>query len=144
MEANLILKVQRAGLLVVLFCITTAAMSQAQPTISAANADMFPKLAPLKYDYNMFMFIHSHPNLLMMPVGSTQQSDTLVSQSILIRHTASHTEKMTLPHIRIKPSRMNQSHDPLVGLRDQIVRERRIKEGRPLPPLPPPFPMKNR
>lgn len=125
-------QIQRTGVSVALICIMTTAMAQTNPAISWRYSDRFPKLPSLKVDFNTAMFTHDKPNFLMTP-HDTIDMDKETNQSIMVRHKNRNNE--TMPHFNFKLSNNYQgSGDALKGVRDRIVRKRRINEGHPLPP----------
>ena len=60
-----------------------------------------------------------------------EHRDSINEQSIMFRHTGnkatSHFQLNSRPRIQT-------TGDPMIGVRDRIVRKRRINEGHPLPP----------
>lgn len=124
-------KIERMAVLVALICLTTTAMAQIDPALTRKYSGRFPKLPPLKCDLDVSSFTHSLSNVLTMSLGSVQNADTEVSQSIMFRRK----ENVTMPHFHIKAGiDVMRTGDAWKGVRDQIVRDRRKDEGRPLPP----------
>ena len=118
----------------------TMAMALTTPTISWKYSDHFPKLPPLTVDFDMSLYHHSQPNLMQMSFDNKQDKDTSSSQSIMFRHKE---KKLTSQyHYESRPD-YSKKVDNLGDIRDRIVRDRRVKEGIPLQPLPPPL-MRNR
>ena len=127
LDTNLILAIALA-----LICTTTIAMAQTSPTISWRNYGQFPKLPPLRSDFDLTLFNHFQPNMLQMPIENNK--DTIATQSIMLRHADIHTT----PNLtfKFKPGTFHmKTGDALKGIREHIVRERR-KEGCILPPPP--------
>ena len=137
---------------VALICMMTTAMAQTNPTIEGRYTDRFPELPPLRTDFNIVLSTHHHSSLLLMPQADKRDNDPLASQSIMNRHSAfnktSHLNMNSLNksiqmdedlmgmHFKLKRTTLNiDNRDVLKSFRDRIVRHRRIKEGRPLPPL---------
>ena len=73
----------------------------------------------------------------LMPTESLQKTDAAATQSIMLQQRGGETT----PRLKVKRlKRVMPVGDPLQGVRDEIVRKRRFEEGRPLQPLPPPYP----
>lgn len=132
-DTDLYRKMWRVGALVALICLTATAMAQTNEASTWSYVERFPKLPPLTVDFDIALFAHPRPNLLLMPLGSVQNKETMTPQSIMYRHV----ENQTMPHFHFKSGPNIQTGDGLKGVRDRIVRERRRKEGHPLQPLPP-------
>ena len=135
------MELRKAGilLLTVFFCCTMA-MAQTTPAISWKYSDHFPMLPPLTVDFDMSLYHHSQSCLMQMSFDNKQDKDTSSSQSIMFRHKE---KKLTSQyHYESRPD-YSKKVDNLGDIRDRIVRDRRVKEGIPLQPLPPPF-MRNR
>ena len=103
--------------LTAVLCITTTAMAQTNTTVSGKYSDSIPQR-----------------NLAQMPLDSLQNEDTDSCQSIMLRHRAKNAS--TQYHYKRAKYMMTGNEDGFKGLRDYIVRKRRIDEGRPLQPLP--------
>lgn len=118
--------------LAALLCCTMA-MAQTTPAISWKYSGHFPILPPLKVDFNMSLFHHSQPNLMLISLDGKKDKDTN-SQSIIIRHK----EKKVVPHYHYE-SRPDHSPmaDNLAFIHEWIVSEIRKREGRHSRPLPP-------
>lgn len=114
--------------------ITSTAMAQTTPTTSGKYTDSFPKLPPLKADFEISLSHHSQPNLLQMAHESKADKNSLDTLSIMFRHKEKNKESRY--HYESRPD-YTKVGDTFGDLRDRIVRERRRKEGRPLQPLPP-------
>ena len=125
------MKLRKVGiLLVTIFLCCTMAMAQASPAISWKHPDHFPKLPPLTVEFDISLYHRSKPHLMQMSLDSKQDKDTASCQSVILRH---------------KEQKMESQYqvDNFKGVRDRIVRERRQKEGIPLPP-PHPYLMRNK
>ena len=127
-------KIRQAGMSVALLCITATAVAQTPSDVSWRYADRFPKLPPLRVDFDYALFTHSQPNWLQMPLGSTQKQDTVKIESVMFRHQEHNST--TQYHYQSRPD-YSKMVDNLGGVRDHIVRKRRWDEGRPLQPLTP-------
>ena len=127
-------KIRQTGMSVALLCLTATAMAQTPSDVSWRYSDRFPKLPPLRVEFDDALFAHSQPNWLQMPLGSIQKKDTVRIQSIMFRHQEHHST--TQFHFKSRPD-YSKMVDNLGGLRDYIVRKRRWDEGRPLQPLAP-------
>lgn len=124
-------KIRQTSMSVALLCITAIAVAQTPSAISWRYSDRFTKLQPLKVEFDPILLTHSQPNWLQMPLGSTQKKDTVKIQSIMFRHQE-HNSTMQY-HYKSRPD-YSKMVDPLIGIRDRIVRKRRFNEGHPLPP----------
>ena len=115
-------------------CITVTTMAQTNPATSWGDAAKFTELPPLKADFDVALSAHSQPTLLQASPGSVQHRDSANEQSIMFRHKGNKATS----HFRLNSRPLLQtSGDPLIGVRDRIVRKRRINEGHPLaPPTP--------
>ena len=69
-------KIRQAGMSVALLCITATAVAQTPSDVSWRYADRFPKLPPLRVEFDGALFAHSHQNWLQIPLGSTQKKDS--------------------------------------------------------------------
>ena len=127
-------RIRQASMSVALLCITATAVAQTPSDVSWRYADRFPKLPPLRVDFDYALFAHSQPNWLQMPLGSTQKKDTVKIQSVMFRHQEHNST--TQYHYNSRPD-YSKMVDNLGGIRDYVVRKRRWDEGRPLQPLPP-------
>ena len=127
-------KIQQTSMSVALLCITATAVAQTPSDVSWRYADRFPKLPPLRADFDYALFTHSQPNWLQMPLGSTQKQDTVKIESVMFRHQEHNST--TQYHYKSRPD-YSKMVDNLGGVRDHIVRKRRWDEGRPLQPLAP-------
>ena len=77
---------------------------------------------------------------MQMSLDSKQDKDTASCQSVILRHKE---QKMgSQYHFKCRPD-YSMMVDNFKGVRDRIVRERRQKEGIPLPP-PHPYLMRNK
>ena len=103
--------------LTAVLCITTTAMAQTNTTVSGKYSDSIPQR-----------------NLAQMSLDSMQNEDTDSCQSIMLRHVDKN--KSSQYHYKRSKYMMTGNEDGFKGLRDYIVRKRRIDEGRPLQPLP--------
>ena len=127
-------KIRQAGMSVALLCITATAMAQTPSDVSWRYADRFPKLPPLRVDFDYALFAHSHPNWLQMPLVSTQKQDTVKIESVMFRHQEHNST--TQYHYKSRPD-YTKTVNLLGDIRDRVVRKRRWDEGRPLQPLAP-------
>lgn len=95
-------------------CMTMTTMAQTDTATSSGDSAKFAKLP-----------------LLPAPPASEQYGDSINEQSIMFRHRG----KKPTSHFQMnsKPG-LQTTGDPMIGIRDQIVRKRRINEGQPLPP----------
>lgn len=133
-DENAELRLHRIGASVALLCLTMTAMAQTNHAILWTHLDRFPEIPPLRADFDVTLFTHSQQNLLQTSPASVQHRDSINERSIMFLHMG---EKAT-SHFQLnsKP-RFQTTGDPLIGIRDQIVRKRRINEGHPLaPPTP--------
>ena len=98
-------------------CITMTAMAQTNATVSGKSSDSIPQR-----------------NLTQLSLDSLHEEDADSCQSIMLRHV----DKNKSSQYQYKRSKymMTGNEDGFKGLRDYIVRKRRIDEGRPLQPLP--------
>ena len=120
---------------VAFFCLVTAATAQINPAMNWNPADRHHPLPPLRGDFNMDLFNRFlRPKRLLMSPVSTAHTDTIDHHSIMYHPSESH--EMTFHGINPGHDYM-PSGDTFLHLRDRIVRERRRKEGNPLPPPPP-------
>ena len=103
--------------LTAVLCITTTAMAQTNTTVSGKYSDSIPQR-----------------NLAQMSLDSMQNEDTDSCQSIMLRHKVKN--KSTQFHYKSRPD-YTKKVDTFGDVRDRIVRERRVDEGRPLQPLAP-------
>lgn len=127
-------KIRQASLSVALLCIAATAMAQTPSDVSWRYADRFPKLPPLRADFDYALFTHSQPNWLQMPLGSTQKQDTVKIESVMFRHQEHNST--TQYHYKARPD-YTKTVNLLGDIRDRVVRKRRWDEGRPLQPLAP-------
>ena len=127
-------KIRQASLSVALLCITATAMAQMPSDVSWRYAGRFPKLPPLRVDFDGALFAHSQPNWLQMPLGSTQKQDTVKIESVMFRHQERNST--TQYHYKARPD-YTKTVNLLGDIRDRVVRKRRWDEGRPLQPLAP-------
>ena len=127
-------KIRQASMSVALLCITATAVAQTPSDVSWRHSGRFPKLPPLKVNFDGALFAHSHPNWLQMPLESTQKKDTFKIQSVIFRHQENHSTMQY--HYKSRPD-YSKMVDNLGGIRDYVVRKRRWDDGQPLQPLPP-------
>lgn len=92
-------KIRQTGMSVALLCLT--AMAQTPSDVSWRYSDRFPKLPPLRVEFDYALFAHSQPNWLQMPLGSIQKKDTVRIQSIMFRHQEHHST--TQFHFKSRP-----------------------------------------
>ena len=128
-NAELGRKIRRAGILVVLVCMTTTSMAQTIPAISSSSSDRFPKLPSLKADFCIALATHNQPDLLKKTTDATDKDDVATTSIMFL-----HKNKDITSHFQYKSERFLPAGDALIGVRDQIVRKRRFNEGHPLPP----------
>ena len=128
-NAELHRKIRRTGILIALICMTTTSMAQTIPAISSSCSDRFPKLPSLKADFCIALATHNQPDLLKKTVDATDKDDVATTSIMFL-----HKNKDITSHFQYKSKRFMPAGDPLIGLRDQIVRKRRFNEGHPLPP----------
>lgn len=135
------MKLRKVGiLLVTIFLCCPMAMTQTSPAISWKHADHFPKLPPLTVEFDISLYHRSMPHLMQMSLDSKQDKDTASCQSVILRHKEQKMESQY--HFKYRPD-YSKMVDNFKGVRDRIVRERRQKEGIPLPP-PHPYLMRNK
>jgi hypothetical protein len=128
---------QRTGMLAALVCLTMTATAQTEPVMPWSYSHHFPKLPPLRCDFDISLFSSSRHHWQLMPTESLQKTDAAATQSIMLQQRGGETT----PRLKVKRlKRVMPVGDPLQGVRDEIVRKRRFEEGRPLQPLPPPYP----
>lgn len=127
-------KIRQASLSVALLCITATAMAQMPSDVSWRYAGRFPKLPPLRVDFDGALFAHSQPNWLKMPLVSAQKKDTVKIESVMFRHQEHNST--TQYHYKSRPD-YTKTVNLLGDIRDRVVRKRRWDEGRPLQPLAP-------
>jgi hypothetical protein len=112
-------------------CLTVTTMAQTNPATSWRDSAKFTELPPLRADFDVALSTRSLPTLLLASPASEQHRDSINEQSIMFRHTGnkatSHFQLNSRPRIQT-------TGDPMIGIRDRIVRKRRINEGHPLPP----------
>ena len=112
-------------------CITVTTMAQTNPATSWGYTAKYTELPPLRVDFDVTLLTHSQPTLLPAPPASEQHGDSINEQSIMFRHMG----KKATSHFQLNSRpRLQTTGDPMIGIRDQIVRKRRINEGQPLPP----------
>ena len=117
--------------LAAVLCITVTTMAQTNPATSWRYADKFTKLPPLRVEFDPVLLTHSQPTLLLASSASEQHKDSINEQSIMFRHMG----KKATSHFQLNSRpRLLTTGDPMIGIRDHIVRKRRINEGQPLPP----------
>ena len=114
---------------------TATAMAQNIPMAGQQYAERFPKLPPLKAELNTALFSFSQSGLQQTVLAGFQHKEADTPHSIMIHDQ----ERKEMPHFNVKRAvrQPKEGGDPLKGWRDDIVRERREKEGRPLPPINP-------
>ena len=140
-SADLCNRLRRTAMSVTLIFMTVTALAQMPYTTLPMYAHRFPEMPPLRVDFDMPLFAHSLSSLPHMSTGDLGNMRTGMTQSVLYRHT----ENMEVPHFNFKTRVRNvETGDPLIDIRDRIVRKRREKEGRPLPPPPPSLLFRNR
>lgn len=128
-NAELHRKIRRTGIIIALICMTTTSMAQTIPAISLGYSDRFQKMPPLKADFCIAMGTHNQPDLLKNTVDATDKDDAATTSIMFL-----HKNKDITSHFQFKSERFLPADDPLIDLRDQIVRKRRFDEGHPLPP----------
>ena len=112
-------------------CMTVTTMAQTNPATSWGDAAKFTELPPLRADFDVALLTHSQPTLLLASPASVQHTDSINEQSIMFRHMG----KKATSHFQLNSRpRVLTTGDPMIGIRDRIVRKRRINEGHPLPP----------
>ena len=130
-NAELRRKIHRTGAVVALLYLTMTATAQTNHTFSWVHSDRFPEIPPLRVDFDVTLFTHSQPTLLLVSPASEQHRDSINEQSIMFRHMG----KKATSHFQLNSRpRLQTTGDPMIGIRDHIVRKRRINEGQPLPP----------
>ena len=118
-------------LAVMLISITATAQTPASSTWKHSNR--FKELPPFRADFDAHLFVPSM-GLQQMAAESKERQDTISTQSIMLRHG----ENMPVPHFHFKTQVQEaEGGDALIDIRDRIVRKRRERQGRPLPPNPP-------
>ena len=128
-NAELHRKIRRTAVLVALICMTTTSMAQTIPAISSNYSDRFPKMPPLRADLCIDMAAHHQPDLLNKTADATPKDDVATTSIMFL-----HKSKDITSHFQYKSKRFLPDGDPLITLRDRIVRKRRFNEGHPLPP----------
>ena len=128
-NAELRRKIHRTSVSFALLCIMASAAAQTPTTVSWRSSDRFPELPPLRAEFNTAMHNHHQPNLLITSQDTTDMT-TAAASSIMFLHK----EKNIKSNFQISSRRYMPNGDALIGIRDYIVRDRRIKEGHPLPP----------
>jgi hypothetical protein len=112
-------------------CITVTTMAQTNPATSWGDSAKFTELPPLRADLDVTLLTHSQQTLLLASPASEQHRDSINEQSIMFRHMG----KKATSHFQLNSRpRLHTTGDPMIGIRDRIVRKRRINEGHPLPP----------
>ena len=130
-NAELRRKIRRTGAAVALLCLTMTSTAQTNHAISWVHSDRFPELPHLKADFDVALSAHSQQTLLLASPASEQHRDSINEQSIMFRHMG----KKATSHFQLNSRpRLQTTGDPMIGIRDHIVRKRRINEGHPLPP----------
>ena len=127
-------KIRQTCMSVVLLCLTASAVAQTPSDVSWRYSDRFPKLPPLRVEFDYSLFVHSQPNWLQMPLAIIQKKDSVKNQSIMFRHQELNSTMQF--HYKSRPD-YSKKVDNMGGIRDYIVRKRRWDEGRPLQPLAP-------
>ena len=130
-NAELRRKIRRTGAAVALLFLMMTATAQTNHPISWVHSDRFPEVPPLRADFDVTLLTHSQPTLLLASPASVQHTDSINEQSIMFRHMG----KNATSHFHLNSRhRFQTAGDPMIGIRDRIVRKRRINEGHPLPP----------
>ena len=112
-------------------CITVTTMAQTNPATSWGDSAKFTELPPLRADFDVALLTHSQPTMLLASPAIEQHRDSINEQSIMFRHMG----KKATSHFQLNSRpRVLTTGDPMIGIRDHIVRKRRINEGHPLPP----------
>ena len=112
-------------------CITVTTMAQTTPAASWGDSAKFTELPPLRADFDVALLTHSQPTMLLASPAIEQHRDSINEQSIMFRHMG----KKATSHFQLNSRpRLQTTGDPMIGIRDHIVRKRRINEGHPLPP----------
>jgi len=121
----------RKIMMTLVLCITVTTMAQTNPATSCGDSAKFSELPPLRADFDVTLLTHSQPTLLLASPASEQHRDSINEQSIMFRHMG----KKATSHFQLNSRpRLQATGDPMIGIRDHIVRKRRINEGQPLPP----------
>ena len=121
----------RKIMMTLVLCITVTTMAQTNPATSCGDSAKFSELPPLRADFDVTLLTHSQPTLLLASPASEQHRDSINEQSIMFRHMG----KKATSHFQLNSRpRIQATGDPMIGIRDHIVRKRRINEGHPLPP----------
>ncbi len=121
----------RKIMMTLVLCITVTTMAQTKPASSWGDSAKFTELQPLRADFEVTLLTHSQPTLLLASPASEQHRDSINEQSIMFRHMG----KKATSHFQLNSRpRLLTTGDPMIGIRDHIVRKRRINEGHPLPP----------
>ena len=121
----------RKIMMTLVLCITVTTMAQTNPATSWGYTAKYTELPPLRVDFDVTLLTHSQPTLLLVSPASEQHRDSINEQSIMFRHMG----KKATSHFQLNSRpRLQTTGDPMIGIRDQIVRKRRINEGQPLPP----------
>jgi hypothetical protein len=107
----------------------TTATAQTTPALSKNLYDRFPELPSLKAEFDSDMLNHQQPNLLTMSQDANDK-DTVAVSSIMFLHKSNQIKS----NFHLRSKRNLPDGDGLIGIRDYIVRHRRINEGHPLPP----------
>lgn len=114
---------------VALICIMTTATAQTTPALSKNLYERFPELPSLKAEFDTDMLNHQQPNLLTISQDANDK-DTVAVSSIMFLHKSNQIKS----NFHLRSKRNLPAGDGLIGIRDYIVRHRRINEGHPLPP----------
>lgn len=109
-------------------------IAQTTPTGLWKYSNHFPELPPFSVVFDISIFQRSMPHLVQMTLDNKQDKDTASCQSVILRHKEQKMESQY--HFKYRPD-YSKMVDNLGDIRDRIVRERRVKEGKPLQPLPP-------
>ena len=121
----------RKIMMTLVLCITVTTMAQTKPASSLEDSSKFTELPHLRADFEVTLLTHSQPTLLLASPASEQHRDSINEQSIMFRHKG----KKAISHFQLNSRpRFQTAGDPMIGIRDRIVRKRRINEGHPLPP----------
>ena len=116
---------------IAVLCITVMTMAQTTPAASWGDSAKFTELPPLRADFDVALLTHSQPTMLLASPAIEQHRDSINEQSIMFRHMG----KKATSHFQLNSRlRVLTTGDPMIGVRDRIVRKRRINEGHPLPP----------
>ena len=116
---------------IAVLCITVMTMAQTTPAASWGDSAKFTELPPLRADFDVALLTHSQPTMLLASPAIEQHRDSSNEQSIMFRHMG----KKATSHFQLNSRpRVLTTGDPMIGVRDRIVRKRRINEGHPLPP----------